>query len=648
MFQIISHAVISISGSMGTQRRVAIVGGGLAGLMTAMKLAEAGIKVLLFSLVPVKRSHSVCAQGGINGAVNLRGEGDSPYLHFEDTITGGDFLNHQPPVMNMAERAPAIIYLLDRLGVPFNRTAEGHLSFRRFGGTLLHRTAYAGATTGQQLLYALDEQVRRYEVAHLIEKREAWEFLGIVKDEAGRCRGLVAQDLYTMEVESFAADAVVIASGGNGVIYGRSTNSIINTGAAVSICYQQGATYGNPEMVQIHPTAIPGEDKCRLISESVRGEGGRLWVPRNPDDQRDPLDIPEGDRWYFCEELDPVYGNLLSRDLVSFAIYCICHSGKGVKGKNQVYLDITQLSREKGMTREQINDKLEGVLEIYQKFMREDPIDHPMRIYPAVHYTMGGLWVDYEKGHQEALDMKSHRNQMTTIPGLYAVGECDFQYHGANRLGANALLTCLTGGELAAFGIQAYLRSMEDSWEKVSQATLLDAKNQRAAEYQDFKHSHGLENPYRLHSELADIMWYKCGIWRTQRELLRAREQLADLSERVKKCNLLDASDWSNQAVPFTRALNNMIEMSKAIVGGAIIRDESRGAHFKIDTPFRDDKHWLKSTLATWTPKDPEFTFEPIDCSYIPPRERKYRINQIIIAEQILGKDALGPDKNVL
>ncbi|MCE9557377.1 MAG: FAD-binding protein, partial [Armatimonadetes bacterium] len=309
---------------MAGQRTVVVVGGGLAGLMTTLKLAEAGVKVKLFSIVPVKRSHSVCAQGGINGAVNLRGEGDSPYLHFEDTITGGDFLNHQAPVMRMAERAPAIIYLLDRMGVPFNRTSEGLLSFRRFGGTLKHRTAHAGATTGQQLLYALDEQVRRFEDQHLVEKYEAFEFVGLIKDGAGACRGIVAQDLRTMEIAGHPADAVVIATGGNGMIFGRTTNSVINSGSAVSICYEEGAVYGNPEMVQIHPTAIVGEDKCRLMSESVRGEGGRLWTPRDPMDARKPTDIPDADRWYFCEELDPVYGNLLSRDIVSFAAYCVC------------------------------------------------------------------------------------------------------------------------------------------------------------------------------------------------------------------------------------------------------------------------------------------------------------------------------------
>jgi succinate dehydrogenase / fumarate reductase flavoprotein subunit len=618
--------------------------------MTAMKLAEAGHKVKILSLVPVKRSHSVCAQGGINGAVNLRGEGDSPYLHFEDTITGGDFLNHQPPVMRMAERAPAIIFLLDRMGVPFNRTSEGLLSFRRFGGTLKHRTAYAGATTGQQLLYALDEQVRRWEVAGQVQKYEGWEFLGIVKDADGACCGVVAQDLKSMEIESIAADAVVMCTGGNGLIFGRSTNSIINSGSPVSICYQQGVRYGNPEMVQIHPTAIPGEDKCRLISESVRGEGGRIWTPRNPDDPRPPVDIPEADRWYVCEEMDSKYGNLLSRDIVSFIIYCVCRMNKGVKQRQQVYLDITQLSRTRGgpYTREEINDRLEGVLEIYEKFMREDPIDTPMRIYPAVHYTMGGLWVDYEVSGNGSWDTDSPRNQMTNIPGLYAAGECDYQYHGANRLGANALLTCLVGGEITSQGVLAYLQ--QSNAPKDVDAALRDAKAQRTAEYFTLKTSNGGENPYRLHAELADVMWNNCGIWRVQRDLLTAREKLDELAERARKCDLVDDSGWNNQAVPFTRAVINMIESSKAIVGGAMVRDESRGAHFKMDTPARDDENWLKTTLANYTPTGPQFDFEPIDVRHLAPRPRKYAVNQLMIVKKLMGEDVLnsigsaGPD----
>ena len=628
---------------MAAQRTVVVVGGGLAGLMAAMKLAEAGNKVKIFSIVPVKRSHSVCAQGGINGAVNLRGEGDSPYLHFEDTITGGDFLNHQPPVMRMAERAPAIIYLLDRMGVPFNRTNEGLLSFRRFGGTLKHRTAYAGATTGQQLLYALDEQVRRWESDGHVEKYEGYEFLGIVKDGEGRCRGITAQNLRTMEIESYAADAVVMATGGNGLIFGKSTNSIINTGAAVSICYQQGAIYGNPEMVQIHPTAIPGEDKCRLISESVRGEGGRVWVPRDPMDARKPVDIPEPERWYVCEEMDSKYGNLLSRDIVSFIIYCVCRMGKGVQGRQQAYLDITQLHQDRGgpYTREQINDKLEGVLEIYEKFMREDPIATPMRIYPAVHYTMGGLWVDYETNGDNTWDAESPRNQMTNIPGLYAAGECEYQYHGANRLGANALLACLVAGEISAQSVMAYMAKGDVAADSLSSTVLAEAKAEKQSEYDFLKKSNGTENPYKIHQELGETMWNNCGIWRVQKDLESARGKLDELTVRIKQCGLVDDSGWANQAVPFTRAVVNMIEQSKAIVDGAIQRDESRGAHFQMDTPERNDTDWLRTSLASWTSTGTNFTYEPIDCRFIAPRARKYAVNQIGIVKKLMGENFL-------
>lgn len=629
---------------MAAQRTVVVVGGGLAGLMTTLKLAEAGHKVKLFSVVPVKRSHSVCAQGGINGAVNLRGEGDSPYLHFEDTITGGDFLNHQPPVMRMAERAPAIIYLLDRMGVPFNRTSEGLLSFRRFGGTLKHRTAHAGATTGQQLLYALDEQVRRFEDQNLVQKFESFEFTGLIKDSEGRCRGIVAQDLRTMKIEGHKADAVVIATGGNGIIFGRTTNSIINSGSAVSICYQEGAVYANPEMVQIHPTAIVGEDKCRLMSESVRGEGGRVWTPRNPMDSRKPVDIPDSERWYVCEELDPVYGNLLSRDIVSFIVYCVCRMNKGIGGKQQVYLDITQLHRDRGgpYTRDQINDKLEGVLEIYEKFMREDPITTPMKIYPAQHYTMGGLWVDYEKGHEETLDVNSHRNQMTNVPGLYAAGECEYQYHGANRLGANALLSCLTGGELTALGVQSYLRDLPAAGEDLASSIVDDAVKKNQSSYDAIMTSQGSENPYQVHDDLTKVMWNNCGIWRVQKDLLQAKSDLNDLTARARNCAVIDGTAWSNQAAPFTRSLQNMIEMSKAIVEGALTRDESRGAHFKMDTPDRNDEKWLCTTKATWNATGPTIDLsEKIECNVMAPRARKYRINQNMIVKEIMGEDAL-------
>src|SRR5579859_1586265 len=312
----------------GRVRRVAVVGGGLAGLTTVIKLCEAGVPVDLFSLVPVKRSHSVCAQGGINASVNTKGEGDSPRVHFEETVLGGDFLAQQPPCLGMAEAAPQIVYLLDRMGVPFNRTPEGLLDFRRFGGTLYHRTAFAGATTGQQLLYALDEQVRRHESEDRVKKFEGQTFLSAVIDGAGVCRGICAMDLRSMEVKTYPADAVIFCTGGIGAIFGRSTNSVVCTGSAQSALFQQGVDYANGEFIQVHPTAIPGEDKLRLMSESARGEGGRVWVPKNPADTRPARSIPEGERFYFLEEWYPKYGNLVPRDIATRAIHRIVYQEK--------------------------------------------------------------------------------------------------------------------------------------------------------------------------------------------------------------------------------------------------------------------------------------------------------------------------------
>ncbi|MCH7872498.1 MAG: FAD-binding protein, partial [Planctomycetes bacterium] len=328
------------------KQKVVIVGGGLAGLAATMKLAEAGIGVTLISMVPVKRSHSVCAQGGINSVNELtRQQGDTEWKHVDDTVYGGDFLQHQPPVKEMCDWGPRVIDLLDRLGVPFNRTPEGLRDQRRFGGTLYKRTAFAGATTGQQMLYALDEQVRRWEAEGLVEKFEYWEFLGPIIDGKGNCRGVVAQDMFAMEIRSFPADALVIATGGCGFIFGRSTMSLICTGGAAGRVYRAGVHYGNGEFVQVHPTAIPGTDKLRLMSESARGEGGRVWVPRKPHDDRDPMTIPQAERYYFLEERYPAYGNLVPRDIATREIFdvCVTQNLSVEEGRMCVYLDLTDL-----------------------------------------------------------------------------------------------------------------------------------------------------------------------------------------------------------------------------------------------------------------------------------------------------------------
>lgn len=573
--------------------KVIVVGGGLAGLMATVKAAEAGVHVDLFSLVPVKRSHSVCAQGGINGAVNTKGEGDSPWEHFDDSVYGGDFLAHQPPVKAMCEAAPGIIHLMDRMGVMFNRTPEGLLDFRRFGGTKHSRTAFAGATTGQQLLYALDEQVRRWETAGLVTKYEHWEFLSTVIDDEGVCRGICSQDLRSMEVHTFSADAVILATGGPGIIFGKTTNSVINTGTAASAVYQQGVTYANGEFIQIHPTAIPGDDKLRLMSESARGEGGRIWTYK------------DGKPWYFLEEKYPAYGNLVPRDIATREIFSVCVDMKlGVNGENMVYLDLSHKDPK------ELDVKLGGIIEIYEKFMGDDPRKIPMKIFPAVHYSMGGMWVDY--------------NQMTNIPGLFAAGECEYQYHGANRLGANSLLSAIYGGMVAGPKAIEYIKGLNKSSEDVSSSVYDREKKKREDQYEGLLKMDGTENAYVLHKELGEWMTNNMTVVRYNKKLQETDDKIRELMDRYKNINMTDTARWSNQGVAFTRQLWNMLELSRAMTIGALLRDESRGAHYKPEFPERNDDKFLKSSLAKWTPNGPEISYEDIDTSLIAPRKRDY------------------------
>jgi len=641
----------------GKVRRVIVVGGGLAGLMTVIKLCEAKVPVDLISLVPVKRSHSVCAQGGINASVNTKGEGDSPQVHLEETAYGGDFLGNQPPIKGMADAAPGIVYMLDRMGVPFNRTPEGLLDFRRFGGTLFHRTAFAGATTGQQLLYALDEQVRRWETTEVVDehgvsipgekmvrKFEFWDFLQAILDDNGTCVGCVAQDLKSMQIRHFQGDAVVLATGGCGIIFGRSTLSVICTGTAASAVYQQGAVYANGECIQVHPTAIPGADKLRLISESARGEGGRVWVPKDKSDKRAPREIPEKDRDYFLERMYPGYGNLVPRDIASRALFKTCfHEGRGIynadtgKNENEVYLDLTHKDEKF------LRSKLAGILEIYEKFVGVDPYKNPMKVFPAVHYSMGGLWVDYERDDRGSLKTGSPRNHSTNIPGLYAVGEVDYQYHGANRLGANSLLSCIYGGMATGPAVATYSKNLERSSFDLPKSTFekaekkaLDAYETILKQNQDKKDA---ENPYLLHQELGDTMLRDVTIERDNATIDKVLEKISELDERVKKVKSPDGSPRVNQGAQFVRHLQNMLILGRVIAQGARNRDESRGAHYKPAFPTRNDAEWLRTTLAVHEGvgaikfvrgfdyklggKSIAIT-DAVDTSLVTPRERKY------------------------
>ncbi len=575
------------------KKEAVVVGGGLAGLFATIKLGERGIPVKLFSVVACKRSHSACAQGGINASVNTKGEGDSPRIHFEETIHGGDYLANQPMVMKMCEKAPSYIYLLDRMGVAFNRTSGGDLEFRRFGGTKFHRTAFAGSTTGQQMLYALDEQVRRLESEGLVTRYEGWEFLSAVIDDSRVARGIVALNLTNLEIRSFRADVVIVATGGPGMVYGRSTNSMICTGSAAGSLYQQGVWYANGEFIQVHPTSIPGEDKNRLISEAVRGEGGRVWTYK------------EGKRWYFLEEWYPKFGNLVPRDIASRAIFKVCREMKlGVDGQDVVYLDISHVSKEI------LKDRLAGILEIYEKFVGEDPSKVPMRVFPSVHYSMGGIYVD--------------SRQMTNIPGILACGECDYQYHGANRLGANSLLSCLYGGELAAEQTVEYFEKLSTDAGSVSSKWSEQQRKLEVEKLEAVLRSHGRENPYAIWEEMAKWMTDNVTVIRYNEKLKKTDEKLLELKERLRHVNVGDPTHWANQAVVFTRQLQNMLELARVITIGALRRNESRGAHYKPEFPDRDDVNWLHTTIAKWTPEGPEFSKEGVNTTLVQPKERKY------------------------
>ncbi len=606
--------------------RYIVVGGGLAGLMTIIKLAEVGKHVDVFSIVNVKRSHSVCAQGGINGAVNTKGEGDHPDIHVKDTLKGGDFLAEQPPVKGMCHAAPHIIYLLDRMGVPFNRTAEGLLDFRRFGGTLHHRTAFAGASTGQQMLYALDEQVRRYESEGLVRKYEYWEYLSFLKDEQGACRGIVALDLRTMEIEAFAADAVCLATGGPGIVYGRSTNSTINTGSANGRSYIDGAVYANAEFVQVHPTAIPGEDKHRLMSESARGEGGRIWVPKQKGDKRRGKDIPENERWYFLEEKYPRYGNLVPRDVGSREIFSVVKDlGMGVEGQDAVYLDVSHIPAAI------LDRKLGGIMEIYEKFQGVDPRHEPMKIFPAVHYSMGGLWVDYEADAKNDMVPGSPRQQATNVPGLYAAGECDYAYHGANRLGANSLLSCVYAGMVAGPAMISYAKNNMKTKGDVPASLLAAGKKQWDERFAAIYKMGGPENPYVIGQQMGEIMVKAATVVKINAQLDEALTRIQELKERWRRCNVLDTGRTVNQSAAYVNQLWNMLEIAHLILKASRLRDESRGSHFKPefvlpkprtakpgdDPEFmaawkaRNDK-WLKNSMGRWSPDGPGITFEDL------------------------------------
>lgn len=600
-------------------KKVIVVGGGLAGLSATMKLAEKGCSVQLISVTKVRRSHSVCAQGGINVAINLKGEGDSPLIHAYDTMKGGDFLGDQPPILEMCMAGPAILRMLDKFGCPFNRTAEGNIDFRRFGGTLYDRTAFAGSSTGQQLLYALDEQVRRYEVKGLVEKFEHHEFLRLVLDGEGIARGIVMHDLLDLSIQILKADAVVIATGGLGLIYKKSTNSTFCTGAANGRLFMQGMRYANGEFIQIHPTAIPGPDKLRLISEACRGEGGRIWVFGNSAKQ---IQFPDGsmrscgktgEPWYFLEEMYPSFGNLVPRDIGSREVLRVCELGLGIGGDMQVYLDVTHLSPQK-------LHKLESILDIYQKFTGEDPRKTPMKIFPAVHYTMGGAWVDFPASDDPDRDQRFRH--MTSLKGCFNVGESDYLYHGANRLGANSLLSCIFGGLVTGNEVPRYIDTLPPA--DISEKIFTDAAQIEKEIQKEILARNGPENIHKLHNELSDWMVRFVTVKRDNPDLEKTVDKIKEIRQRAKYITLDDKGLLLNQTYAFAHQFTAMLELALVITKGALLRNEFRGSHFKPEFPQRDDTNFLKTTIATFDPDEPIISYIPVDTRHLDPIHRDY------------------------
>jgi succinate dehydrogenase / fumarate reductase flavoprotein subunit len=524
------------------------------------------------------------------------------------------------------------------MGVTFNRTPEGLLDFRRFGGTLYNRTAFAGATTGQQMLYALDEQVRRYEAEGRIAKYEYWEWLGMVKDESGRCIGSVAMDLRTMEIRTFPAEAVMLATGGPGIVFGRSTNSVINTGTAAGRAYMEGAVYANGEFIQVHPTSIPGEDKLRLMSESVRGEGGRVWVPKKKGDPRPGKDIPESERWYFLEEGYPKYGNLVPRDIASREIVRVCRDlGMGVGGKDGVYLDVTHIPAPV------LDAKIKGVMEIYEKFVGDDPHTTPMIIFPGMHYSMGGLYVTFEQGPNNEPLAGSPKNQSTTIPGLYAGGEVDHAYHGANRLGANSLLSCIYAGMIGGPAMISYAKNTAKASAAASAKPFEAARKSWVERFEKIRKMAGSENPYKLGKELGELMTDNATVVRYNDRLKKTIAKIQELKDRWSRCSVLDTGNNANRSLSYVNQLWNMFELAHVIAQCALLRDECRGAHYKPEFKLPDPKtrdpredpewmkrwqeqteKWVKTTLAKYAAGGPEVTYEPITTPVMKPEPRWY------------------------
>jgi len=578
--------------------KVIVVGTGLAGASAAATLAELGYQVDAFTFHDSpRRAHSIAAQGGINAAKNYQGDGDSIHRLFMDTIKGGDFRSREGNVYRLAQVSVDIIDQMVAQGVPFAREYGGLLDNRSFGGAQVSRTFYARGQTGQQLLLGAYQQLARQIGLGGVRLFNRSELVDVVVVE-GRCAGIVTRDLLTGDVTSHAAHAVVLATGGYGNVFFLSTNAMNSNVTAAWRAHRKGAFFANPCYTQIHPTCIPQSDefqsKLTLMSESLRNDG-RVWVPRNLDEKRPVDQIPESDRDYYLERLYPSFGNLAPRDISSRAAKRLVDKGHGVGPlKNGVYLDFSAAISRLG--RDTVEERYGNLFEMYERIAGEDPYQTPMRIYPATHYTMGGLWVDYELA--------------TTIPGLYAAGEANFSDHGANRLGASALMQGLADGYFVlpytiSNGLAPLLGKAIPG---TDHPAFKEAENEAKARYAGYIHKNGTRSPDWFHRELGKIIWDYCGMERSQEGLEKALAELPALyAEFRSDLRVTGTDDGVNQTLEKAGRVDDFFQLGMQMCKDALTREESCGAHLRVEHQTeegeaqRDDDKFCHVAAWEWT-----------------------------------------------
>jgi succinate dehydrogenase / fumarate reductase flavoprotein subunit len=591
--------------------KIIVVGTGLAGASAAATLAELGYQVDAFTFHDSpRRAHSIAAQGGINAAKNYQGDGDSVNRLFTDTIKGGDFRSREANVHRLAQVSVDIIDQMVAQGVPFAREYGGLLDNRSFGGAQVSRTFYARGQTGQQLLIGAYQQMARQVGLGGVRLFNRTELIDTVVVD-GRCAGIVVRDLLTGEIQSHAAHAVVLATGGYGNVFFLSTNAMNCNVTAAWRAHRRGAMFANPCYTQIHPTCIPQADetqsKLTLMSESLRNDG-RVWVPQSPSDNRPADQIPEGERDYFLERLYPSYGNLAPRDISSRAAKRLVDKGQGIGPlKNGVNLDFAAAIERLGL--DVVKERYGNLFEMYERIAGEDPYKTPMRIYPATHYTMGGLWVDYEL--------------MTNIPGLYAAGEANFSDHGANRLGASALMQGLADGY---FVLPSTISSglaplLGKTMPGIDHPAFKEAEKQAKDRFAGYLSTKGKRSPDWFHRELGKIIWDKCGMERTKEGLQEALSDLPALYNEFKTdLRVTGTGETTNQTLEKAGRVDDFFQLGMAMCQDALAREESCGAHFRSEyqTPEgeaqRDDEKFCHVAAFEWTgdPMNPKRNVEEL------------------------------------